>query len=132
MRITIYTQSEQPQAHSANTCCEHYSLMYLASCVHHACCTQLTFRTFNIDFDEPHHNKDHLAARLRDALMPARLAQLDNRANCMVDKTSRQFHMSVCQSARLVMCPALYDAAQAGSEQLMGIKVYKVVLAEYN
>lgn len=41
------------------------------------CCTplpvlQLTFRTFNRDFDLPNHNADDLACRLRDKLMPAR------------------------------------------------------------
>jgi hypothetical protein len=36
------------------------------------CALQLTFRTFNRDFDHPNHNDDHLACLLRDALMPER------------------------------------------------------------
>jgi methyltransferase (TIGR00027 family) len=33
---------------------------------------QLTFRTFNRDFDNPNHNDDDLACLLRDQLMPQR------------------------------------------------------------
>lgn len=34
---------------------------------------QLTFRTYNRDFDLPHHNEDDLAPLLRDSLMPGEL-----------------------------------------------------------
>lgn len=33
---------------------------------------QLTFRTYNRDFDKPNHNDDDLAPLLRDSLMPTR------------------------------------------------------------
>jgi hypothetical protein len=41
---------------------------------------QLTFRTLPRDYDEPHHNADHLAAKFRNAIMPARGKLHDQRS----------------------------------------------------
>jgi hypothetical protein len=46
-------------------------------------CQQLTFRTLTRDFDEPHANKDHLAAKFRDELMPRR-GQLHRQRSPMI------------------------------------------------
>uniref|UniRef100_A0A383WF02 S-adenosyl-L-methionine-dependent methyltransferase n=1 Tax=Tetradesmus obliquus TaxID=3088 RepID=A0A383WF02_TETOB len=49
----------------------------------------LTFRTLPRDFDEPHHNADHLAAKFRNAIMPARGKLHDQRSRLI--KINRWF-----------------------------------------
>jgi hypothetical protein len=76
----------------------------------HACCLQtalhllyhmqLTFRTMTRDFDEPNCNGDYLAAKFRNAIMPARGKLHDQRSRLIkINRVSgsRQLH---CLHAR--------------------------------
>lgn len=80
---------------------------------------QLTFRTLPRDFDEPHHNADHLAAKFRNAIMPARGKLHDQRSRLI--KINRV-------SCGWVPCKPALECNRNGSSRRSATKLTRCIL----